>query len=348
VDLGEGRCDHRGVNGPGPAWSSAVDEADWIGQRLSPFDSHIVTSVVPAGFEAYARVLHPAEVPGRGGDRLVRWAEVAAWSGMPLQRDAQFHSIALPPVRPQSEAPWSSQGPEEGSLYLPDAGELAGLLRGWTATPAQCWFCVWDGYDWAGTLLAPPGETGARLPDPVPAAARNGPRVRLPYRDYLLYAGPAEAVTALAPLSGMGQTPNLWWPADRAWCVGTEIDLPWTYVGGPAGLVESILDAEDIEALPAEPGDSLTHVEEWVISRVDDAVAALLSDGEAAISTSRGTVQAWLERPSRLRPGRLRTGTVGDNGVSGTREVGLNNRRGADLAEEISFYLAHDVIGLVG
>ena len=168
------------MNRPAPAWSNAVDEAGWISNRLSPFESYIVTSVVPAGSEAYARVLHPAERPGPGGERLVRWAEVAAWSGMPLNRDAQFHSIELPPVRPEADVPWSSQGPEEGSLYLPDAEVLASVLSAWTATPARCWFCVWDGYDWAGTLFAVPGESGARLPDPVPAAVRRGSRVQRP------------------------------------------------------------------------------------------------------------------------------------------------------------------------
>ena len=34
-------------------------------------------------------MLHPAQVPEHG-DRLVRWAEVAAWNRMPLRRDAQF------------------------------------------------------------------------------------------------------------------------------------------------------------------------------------------------------------------------------------------------------------------
>ena len=194
-----------------------MGEGDWIGERLSPF-GQMVTSVVPAGFEAYARVLHPAQEPRRDGRRLVRWAEVAAWSGMPLHRDAQFHSIALPPARPESEAPWRSQGPEEGSLYLPDAEALAGLAREWTTTtPQRCWFCVRDGYGWQRTQFASSGELGVTRPDPVPAAIRNGPRVRLPHRDYLLYAGPAGAVTAVAPLSGSDQTPNLWWPADQAW-----------------------------------------------------------------------------------------------------------------------------------
>jgi hypothetical protein len=87
-------------------------------------------------------------------------------------------------------------------------------------------------YDWAGIPLTLPGQVGVRRPDPVPAAVRNGPRVHLPYRDYLLYAGPVEAVTAVAPLSGLEQTPILWWPADRAWCVATESICP-----GPTSVV---------------------------------------------------------------------------------------------------------------
>ena len=93
---------------------------------------------------------------------------------MPLGRDAQFHSIALPPVRPEREAPWSGQCPHEGSLYLPDAQAVAGLVGEWTTTPGRCWFCVWDGYDWGGTLLTPLSEPSVRLPDPVPAPSRPG------------------------------------------------------------------------------------------------------------------------------------------------------------------------------
>lgn len=49
-----------------PAWSTAVGAADWIAHRLAPFAT-AVTAVVPAGFPAYARVLHPAEAsPGVG------------------------------------------------------------------------------------------------------------------------------------------------------------------------------------------------------------------------------------------------------------------------------------------
>ena len=333
----------------GPAWSEAVEEADWIGERLAPFDAFKVTSVVPGGFDAYARVLHPAEDPRRG-DRLVRWAEVAAWSDMPLRPDVQFHSIALPPARPGREAPWSGQGPREGSLYLPDAETLAGILREWTQTPERCWFCVWDGYDWAGTPCTQPGQPSVRLPDPVPGRVRRGHRVHLPNRDYLLYTGPAEAVTAAAPLSGDDQTANLWWPADRAWCVASEIDLAWTYVGGPADLIERLIADGRIEALPAGPDDPLTRVEDWVASWTAEAAAELLSTGEAIITTSRGTVRAWLQRPTRLRRGALRTRSICDNSGGGWSggHTPLSRSGEEGLRAEISQYLSHAVIGLVG
>ncbi|MDA8061238.1 MAG: hypothetical protein M0T80_02200, partial [Actinomycetota bacterium] len=104
-------------------WSTPTEECDWIAKRLGPFATS-VTSVVPAGFSAYARILHPAEEPTTG-DRLVRWSEVARWSGVELRPDAQFHTIALPEVRPEAPAPWQSQGPAHGRLYLPDAEVLA-------------------------------------------------------------------------------------------------------------------------------------------------------------------------------------------------------------------------------
>ena len=152
-----------------PRWSSDVHQADWIGPRLAPWEGDYTAAiVVPAGFEAYARVLHPAGISERG-DRPVRWAEVAAWSGMTLRQDAQFHSIALPPTAPSEPPPYHSQGPREGSLDVPDAEVLAGILREWTATPHDCWFCVWDGYGWESAssfFSVASAETGSRRRPP--------------------------------------------------------------------------------------------------------------------------------------------------------------------------------------
>jgi hypothetical protein len=338
-----------GLNaGPGPDWSQDVGQADWIGPRLAPFDSHVVTSVVPGGFPAYARILHPAEDPVTG-DRLVRWAAVAAWSGLPLGRAAQFHSVALPPERPAAPAPWSGQGPRAGSLYLPDAAVLADWLRAWTGTPDECWFCVWDGHGWDHTVrFTQAGGPSLAVPDPVAAAIRAGARVRLPHRDYLLYSGPVEAAVATAAVAGDGQTANLWWPRDRAWCAATEIDLPWTYVGGPTGLIEGLAADPRIEALPAGPQDSVAGAADWVTRWAEQAAADLLAAGRATITTSRGTVRAWLTRPAGGADGQLRTQHAGDNGVSGGGSRVLHARGEAELQAEVARYLSWEVVGLVG
>ena len=183
-------------------WTAPDKDWDWIAERLGPFGES-VTSVVPSGFLAYARILHPAEEPA-AGDRLVRRSEVARWSGVALRADAQFHTIALPEDRPENPAPWRSQGPAQGRLYLPDAEVLAAILRRHTSTPEECFFGLWDGYGFAGVPLVAVGSPpAAPLPDPVPEAVRRGLRLHLPERDYLCYAGPIEAITASAGLGGV-------------------------------------------------------------------------------------------------------------------------------------------------
>jgi hypothetical protein len=342
-------CEDLTVDAPvGPAWSDACEEADWIGERLAPFNSYQVTSILPGGFDAYARILHPAEDPATG-DRLVRWAEVAAWSGMPLRRDAQFHSVALPLTRPGENAPWSGQGPRPGTLWPADAAVLAEVLRAWTGTPEQCWFCLWDGYGWDNIhLMTPVGESPVRLPDPIPPPVRRGSRVHLPNRDYLLYAGPVEAVLETAGLAGDEQTANLWWPADHAWCVASEIDLAWTYVAGPAGLIERLVADERLETLPAGPEDPLTRVEDWITTWVTEATTSLFVTGEATITTSRGMIRAWLDRPTWYRAASLRTQSIGANGVNASSRHTLNHGGGQELRREVSLYLSQEVLELVG
>jgi hypothetical protein len=135
-----------------------------------------------------------------------------------------------------------------GELPLPERAILVDVLRSFTTTPDQCWFCVWEGFgglDFNGL----------------------SERVRLPERNYVLYAGPIEI--ALAALdTGPAEfakdptmqpwdthSPNLWWPEDRAWFVATEIDHAWSYVGGSEELIASLLITDGLEALPAHLSD---------------------------------------------------------------------------------------------
>jgi hypothetical protein len=47
------------------------------------------------------------------------------------------------------------------------------------------------------------------------------------------------------------------WPADRAWFVGTEIDVNSTVVGGSAELIADLLDAPALDAWPVDADDSV-------------------------------------------------------------------------------------------
>jgi hypothetical protein len=180
----------------------------------------------------------------------------------------------------------------------------------------------------------------------VPAAVRDGPRVRLPHREHLLYAGPAEDVVAPAGLAGDGQCASLWWPADRAWCVATDVDLPWTYVGGPRGLIDAIRADRRIEALPASPGDPVSRVAEWVSAWIRELTDGLLARGEASLTTCRGSVEASLRRPGRLRDGELRTEVTGTRGYCSSGRAILTG--GGDLREQLTLHLTFKVLNLTG
>jgi hypothetical protein len=75
--------------------SSRLIETEWLAPRLRPFGTQ-VTSVIPDGFPAYTRMLHPA----RGiNDEQIPWADVAVSSGRTMHRLVQFHAINRPPFR---------------------------------------------------------------------------------------------------------------------------------------------------------------------------------------------------------------------------------------------------------
>ena len=208
-----------------------VSAAQWIDERLVRWtrDSVYVGSVVPQGFEAYARILHPAQRSQQDGGERLRWSTIASWTGRVVHPEMQFDRIAN--LHDQADDWDWGQPPQEGLLPRDDAERLASLLRSHTTTPDVCWFCVWDGY---GGF--------------VDANYRDVPRVTLPQRSYILYRGPLDAVTSFQ-WGWTWQSPNLWWPDDRAWCVATEIDLPETYVGGSQACIDRILSDDRLESI---------------------------------------------------------------------------------------------------
>ncbi|WP_349899835.1 hypothetical protein [Parafrigoribacterium soli] len=50
---------------------------------------------------------------------------------------------------------------------------------------------------------------------------------------------------------------NLWWPADHAWFVVTEIDFDSTIVAGTRACIEAVLLCDALEAIQVRPEDNL-------------------------------------------------------------------------------------------
>jgi hypothetical protein len=226
---------------PGPDAAPAA----WVVAGVSPFDAYAVSSLVPRGFAGYARVFHPAhrlvdqENEGSQERREVRWADVARANGRRAHPAMEWASLTGDwRFLDEGGQPglWD-EPPARGSLPLGPAGHLAAVLAAHTSTPDRCWFGVWVGW---GSLA-------------VPEAAR----IELPQRPMRLLSGPVSAVTT-SMTAPRDQRASLWWPADRAWCVATDVDLLTTYVGGTAETIAAVTAHAALEALPVSPDQRVT------------------------------------------------------------------------------------------
>ena len=176
------------------------------------------SAILPAHFQAYARIGHPEE-----------------------------------------------DGPREGELPLELIRPLVEHLAVATTTRDECYFAVWEGFGIgvtvvrfdAGTSAAEKREWWARQPRP-PAWKSREPTLELPDRRYHVFRGPIEGATTSLSGSPIGfQSANLWWPADHAWCVATEIDFAWTIVGGSRSCIDAILRDPRLRATETTSGAAL-------------------------------------------------------------------------------------------
>lgn len=215
------------MDGPGAQLQHDLASAQWYVNAIDwPADwRFVVGTFVPPVFAAYVRILHP--VGGRS------WAEVARERGVIVGPDTIYRDVVGPDAEPSNTVGWPQDGHLVGSVMTP----LVEDLRPATGTPDQVWFALWEGY---GGLQLPaatprfavpakerfvqtassPGESGSGWSD-YPGLPYSG------FRAYFLFHGPLDAVrdfprSAAWPQNPREQSPNIWWPQDRAWCVASE------------------------------------------------------------------------------------------------------------------------------
>jgi hypothetical protein len=218
-----------------------VHGAAWVLAGLRDFE-YTVGSEIPLVFEAYARVFHPAWRSTGENEVAVRWAEVAEandrtmhsaaeWVSITGSWEHQYHSI--------QPGLWD-EAPSTGKLPREVAHRLAGILAEHTNDPSTSFFAVWEGWGIPGPMVSfPQGWQHARDTFDAEVVAWRGlldsaAELQLPNRPMQLLQGPLSAIedfyeqydgpSSLCPRS----PPSLWWPADRSWCVSTDIDLMTT------------------------------------------------------------------------------------------------------------------------
>ena len=272
--------------------ASSSRPADWLVERLIDFAVSVL-SVVPSGFEAYARVFHPAEkVTYTSLDRAewqiepICWTEVAELTGRTAHQTMQWASLNSENSFIDDESAlkvgdvWV-RGPEVGNLPIGIAQTLWPIFEQHTKTPSECFFAIWEGFGGMPRFLheAPAFEIPARRFYLFEASAQtieqslytgagyddmDGGFMVMISEGETTTPSPEEIKEALRASSEPEmpiayQSANLWWPEDRAWCVHTEIDLNTTYVAGSQGLIDAILASEKLEAYQLEPTDELVN-----------------------------------------------------------------------------------------
>ena len=235
------------VHPPDLTFLTDVAPGRWVESAL---DASFATvgSLVPGGYDAYARLLHPAR---DASYNPVRWSAVAEWSGRVYHPLMSFEGISLPADGYGNGArPWDDD-PQHGSLDEAVAMEMESLLSRFTTTPDLCCFGVWEGYGQysnGGTVMLT--ADGCGRPLRVPRDLKRAQRIKGVGRNYLLYQGRLEQIAGFYT-NYRSKPPNIWWPADRAWFVATDIDLDSTYVGGSVECIEALLGHDVLEAVPA-------------------------------------------------------------------------------------------------
>ena len=208
-----------------------VATAAWFATSTAPWRQ--VCSIGPSGFEQYGRLFHPLR---NGADK-----------------DDPDSLMDI-----------------EGHLDDADLGHLIAILARHTSTPQDCFFGLWEGFgDIHGSpavgFFAGRGRHPLDIPPAFPPEVLTGPRVEIPGRRYFLFRGRLDhaghwGAEDMAPGCPRPiNSPNLMWPADHAWFVATEIDLPWTGVAGTTELLSDLMADHALDTELVTPGANLPY-----------------------------------------------------------------------------------------
>jgi hypothetical protein len=188
-----------------------------------------------------------------------------------------FDSYARLRFLPDPVRPGQSENDAYGDWWTDQLPALFEVLGTDTATPDDCYFCVWEGFGRSEVAIdddavyiddenaaaeleqgfARPGLAPERV---APHSMPQLPRVVVPNRAYWLFRGPlADVGTWDTAQERPGQCqldeaePAFVWPADHAWCFTRDVDPHWAGIGGTASMISRLIADPRLDVVPADP-----------------------------------------------------------------------------------------------
>lgn len=199
--------------------ATSLQPTVWLKDKLIGFASN-VNSIVPSGYEAYVRLLHPAYLLSTDKPMRVSWQSMVDQADMAIDKASQWESLttSLPKQVLNLYEP-----PSEGTLDPETYKALIAILKTHTNTPEVCWYGLWEGYDYKLELV------------------KKAPKFSLSGRYYHLLEGALVSHPVSFCDGPFFQSANIFWPDDRAWCVASEIDFRSTYIAVSEEAIQDLL-----------------------------------------------------------------------------------------------------------
>jgi hypothetical protein len=234
----------------------SIDEFEWIRtgrQKFAPradsdWKGIRVSGVIPDKFQAYAKILHTIDATYKNIDASlsereneilkipkcevlrsfiermrvenqgtrIRWKTLAQLLGVPFKTEICHEWFRTIMDKPECW-PRLLVGPGEGCLNASELAEVSSILGNFTHDQ-DCFFRFSE-----IAFIA----TGKQI----------------------VFRGVLEELSQFLTEGKYQLTPEYWWPSDRGWCLCSDYDLDFTFVGGPKELISSLLDNKILEVL---------------------------------------------------------------------------------------------------
>lgn len=201
---------------------NALASAESLAARLDTA-GHLVTGLIPRGYEIYLRLLNPIE--HRDGS-MSSWSDAWVANGITPSPWMQWDELI---AMGDAVLPDVDGEPGMGSPHPLLARSLIQALALEHDLTQPHRFAVWAGYDGQGHK---------------PAVAFSSQS-----REMVLYSGPLiNDGEPLLPTTGTGRIPMYWWPDDLSWCVGQDVFARSLLVGCDLPTALAILANPQLDA----------------------------------------------------------------------------------------------------